>query len=183
MKQEILNKFLLSQTSLRDAISISEFRKLPELGKLLAGTDDSEREQVIQTIYQALLAQDYDLRNEIKESISEFTSDSSNPKETHSRQQLSEPSINSIFTETLIQALNSKSAENELESQKALTEITESTEALLNVSASIKLKKTRSKKGDSKKVDYELPEDTIQTATKAADEISDLIGVLQNAVN
>ena len=176
MKQEILSKFLLSQTSLRDTLSFSEFSKLPELNKLVAGSGDSQhKEQVLRVLYQALLDEDFERRNQVQNSIAEFsTGTREKGRKISLSRDIPDPSINAIFTETLIQTLNSKSKQIERQAQESLAEITESTDALLNVTAATKLK--RSKGGG-----FELSEDTVRVTGAAAQEISDLVGELHKS--
>lgn len=170
MKQDILTKFLLSQTSLRDALSFSEFSQLPEIGKLLASCEIENRETVLRLLYQALISDDAARRNQVQNAITEFSPGS---QALEQEDQISDPSINAIFTQTLIQTLRSKTKALQQETQDALREIVQSVEALVDVTASTKLRRTGS--------DFELPPDTLKATSIAAQEISDLTGQFKRA--
>lgn len=125
-----------------------------------------DRDTVTRALYQALLEEDTARRAQIKTSINEFVSGASEDI----GEPLSEPSINVIFTEALIQALNERTDSIKKESQEALNEISNTVDALQDVTASIKFKR---------RDNYKLPTETLKATAAAAQEITDLTAELK----
>jgi hypothetical protein len=178
MKEEILTKFLLSQTSLRDALPFADFTKLQELNRLLKATtlSDADRIELQRLVYKELLHRDRTKRARVEAAITRHAASVDRRRRKSSL--LQDPSktqtINAIFIQTLVESLDARRAMLVAENERLIARVTDTADALADVAARTvpKLDQT----GDA----LELPPETRASAASAETETAQLAHILRS---
>ncbi|KAF5114416.1 hypothetical protein DV495_002301 [Geotrichum candidum] len=177
MKEEILTKFLLSQTSLRDALPFSDFTKLQELNRLLKATtlSDADRVELQRLVYKELLHRDRTKRARVEGIVTRHAASVDRKRRKSSL--LQDPSktqtINAIFIQTLAESLDARRATLVAENERLLARVTTTADALADVAARTAPKLDRT--GDA----LALPQETHASTVAAETETAQLARILR----
>lgn len=178
MKEEILNKFLLSQTSLRDAVPFADFSKLQEVSRLLkiVRLSDASRVELQRVVYRELLHRDRTRRARVEAAVKRHASsvDSRRRKSSLLKDPSKTQSINAIFIQTLIESLDARSTALVDKNKQLLKQVTDTADTLADMAARVAPKLDRT--GDA----LALPPETHASVTSAEAETTQLVQVLHN---
>ncbi|KAF5093648.1 hypothetical protein D0Z00_003944 [Geotrichum galactomycetum] len=177
MKEEILTKFLLSQTSLRDALPFTDFTKLQELNRLLKTTtlSDADRVELQRLVYKELLHRDRTKRARVEAAVTRHAAsvDRRRRKSSLLQDPRKTQTINAIFIQTLVESLDTRRATLVAENERLLARVTDTADALADVAARVVLKLDRT--GDA----LELPQETRASTAAAETETAQLARILR----